>query len=191
MREFRIALTGGSSTGKTTLATALFSDEDFRRVVPVLVPEGARALLENLSPGALDLMDQAARRTFQRRYFAWKRDAEGSHRTYLADRSFVDLAATSIERDGANAGSDSADIVSACRELAANYTLHIHLPAAKIPFVHDGFREGDMPLHKRIAQRILSILNDWQLVYVSLRAADVPGRVAEVKALLGLGSRLI
>lgn len=182
MSVHRIALTGGSSTGKTTLAEALARDEEFKRIVPHFVPEGARDLLASIGDSALDSMTRDELRDFQRRFFEWKTKAEPVAGSYLVDRSFVDVAAVWFERDTFDqARSLQDELLVPCRVLSARYTLHILVTATGIPFENDRVRESDMTLHRRIGERIVTYLREWQLPHMTLRSSSLSGRIAEVK----------
>lgn len=179
--QCRIAITGPSSTGKTTLAEALMKDPAFEACIPTLVPEGARELLREQGYSSFDGLSREDLRGFQRRFLEFKRNAESGVERFLVDRSFVDVAAVWLERDTFDQSAAlQSELVGRCRELARSYTLHIHLPFGVIAFTDDGSRERDTLLHQRIGARILQYLDEWGLEYFTVRSTTVKDRVAEV-----------
>lgn len=181
IRQYRFALTGTTSVGKTSLANALMATPQFSALVDILIPEGARLLLGQLGYKNIDSMSLGQRRDFQRRLFAWQRDQESTTQSYLADRSFVDAAAVWVERDARGAPIRlQQELPSQCRRLARRYDLLIHLPNARIPFEYDGLRSADHDLHDRTATRIEHYLNAWNLPTITLEATLLEDRVIEV-----------
>jgi AAA domain-containing protein len=180
-RQYRFALTGTSSVGKTSLAHALMADPRFSALVEVLIPEGARFLLTQLGYKNIDSMNVERRRDFQRRLFEWQRSQESTTRSYLADRSFVDTAAVWVERDTHDASLLlQQELPSRCRLLARRYDLLIHLPYGRIPFEPDDLRLSEPDLHMRIATRIERYLSEWNLPTITPQATLLEDRVLEV-----------
>src|SRR5258708_39608971 len=91
-RQLRIAITGASSTGKTTLTKALMRDRRFSSIVETLIPERARTLLESLGHASFDEMAREELRDLQHRLFLLKLEEESKSDSYLVDRSFVDMS---------------------------------------------------------------------------------------------------
>ncbi|HMG75298.1 MAG TPA: AAA family ATPase [Pyrinomonadaceae bacterium] len=179
----RIAITGASSTGKTTLAEALIQHPWFSGLVKTMIPEGSRALLQSQGHAGFDSMTREELRDFQRLFFVWKREAESKVESYLVDRSFVDVAAIWMERDTFDQSLElQNELVLPCKDLAKKYTLHIHAPGMASSFHHNGVRESDLSLHRRIAVRVAQYLNDWKLPHLSLTSSTLDLRVREVRA---------
>jgi nicotinamide riboside kinase len=176
----RVAITGASSVGKTTLAHRLMLNSTFASAVGQFVPEGARELLTSSGFASFDQLTPNQRRDFQRRFFSRKADMESGLTRYLVDRSFVDVAAVWVERDTLDQPHEIQDeLVIPCRVLAERYILHILVEQA-VPFEADGVRESDLPMHRRVASRIKKYLEQWRLPHYCVRALDVDGRAEEV-----------
>lgn len=185
--DIRIAITGGSSTGKTTLLRALAADRQFRRHVPHVVVEGARELLlRTTRRRSMDEMSRDDFRAFQRAYFAWKEGAEEDLRSFVADRSFVDVAATWLERDTFDAPALQDELISPCRAYASRYTLHIFLPSGVLHYEADGLRESNGALHERIGTRIAAYLSEWKLPTLTITSTELGERVETVKRALNI-----
>jgi predicted ATPase len=187
MVNHRIAITGASSMGKTTLAVALMRNSGFRKAVKKYIPEGARSLLRRRGHTSFDAMTRDELRSFTRDFFVRKQQREARFDTYLVDRSFVDVAAIWVERDSFDLSDEiQNEILIPCRRLAQTYTLIVHLHARPFAFAHDGVRETDLVLHERIAARIGRYLRDWSLPCLTLQSSTVELRVEEVKTALGI-----
>lgn len=186
MPEHRIAITGSSSVGKTTLADALMRSSRFKSLATTFVPEGARPLLTSMGRTSFDLLTREELRDFQRLFFLAKQRAESQHNSFLVDRSFVDVAAIWIERDTFDLPDLQLELVAPCKVLAEKYTLHIHVPIGAVAFHQDGQRESDLELHRRVAKRVATLLEEWNLPHVTLKAATTDARVLEVLAMVGL-----
>ncbi len=179
----RIALSGASSVGKTTLARRLMQDPNFARAVGAFIPEGTRELLASLGFASFDELTPTQRRDFQRRFFSWKLETESELTRYLVDRSFVDVAAVWVERDTRDEPVEiQNELVIPCRKLAERYSVHVLIPQRPLPFQADGIRESDVSLHDRIASRIHTYLEEWDLPYYSVRGLDIEERAEEVCA---------
>jgi len=177
----RIAITGASGTGKTTLAEALMQQSWFSRLVKTMIPEGSRELLKSLGYASFDNLTRPELREFQRLFFLRKQEAESNLGSYLVDRSFVDVAAIWVERDTFDHSLEiQNELVIPCSNLAKKYTLHIHVPDETFAFYQNGVRETDMLLHRRIATRVRRYLHDWDLPNFSLESSSVEMRVEEI-----------
>lgn len=182
MTPHRIAITGASSVGKTTLARALMNDQWFRDVVPVLIPEGARSLLRSMGHTSFDGLARSELLDFQRRFFAWKQAEESRYESYLVDRSFVDVAALWLERDTFDLPQEvQNEMAIPCRQLASRYSLLVHVSPEAIEFEYDGERESDLDLHARVAARIARSLVEWELPYITVASPSLDARVEAVK----------
>lgn len=173
--DMRLAISGTSCTGKTTLWEALKVSSAFSNTACTFIPEGARELLIK---GRIPLvkMDAAKRAAFQRAYFRWKHDREFNAQRFFADRSFVDLAAVSLERDGET----EYDFVAECRRECGKYTHVFYMPDGVIPFVEDGVRIPDPRLHKRVSERIQALLDEWGIEFSRIQSTTHDDRVEEV-----------
>ena len=108
-----------------------------------------------------------------------KQRVESSLGRVIVDRSYLDLAAHWIARDG-NDDEETASYVGRCNELASGYDLHIFLPMGRIPFVADGERPEDMGLQRRINDNIEELLNAYTPNVLVLRCNDRKQCVGDV-----------
>lgn len=177
----KIAFTGSSSTGKTTLARQLMENEQFVGVVGEFVTEDARSLLQSLGHSSMDNMSRDELRRFQLRYLEQKLANETNRRKFLVDRSYVDVAAYWLVRDSFDLPIERQEsFANRCRELAGSYDLHVHFPFGVIPFASDGFRSESVDFHRRIADKIHELLNSWGISFISIESNDLPQRMQQV-----------
>ncbi|GAB3967434.1 ATP-binding protein [Plantactinospora veratri] len=182
----RVAFTGSSSTGKSTLAAALMKVESFRCLAPRYLPSEGKEILSEFGFTGLDSMTQDQTAFYELAYFARKVGREVDVDSFLTDRSFVDVAAYWLERDAAGRGAYIESLlVEPCRRLAHNYDLHFVLPMGMIPFEEDGRRSSDGEFHARIDARIRRLLDQWGIAHVEVTEAELPGRVEIVLKALG------
>ena len=182
----RIAISGSSSTGKTTLVEALFKQGVLGRFGLKVIWTDERAVLRAMGCQDMALMNVEQLCEFQRGYVRQKIDNETGGDDFITEHSYVDCAAYWVIRDQRlNAAEVSEDeLTTRCRQMAGQYAMHIVLPFGAVPFHADGCRSTDMDLHRRIARQISDFLTAWQLPHVVVQAADLPGRVREVTRVL-------
>jgi nicotinamide riboside kinase len=183
--EMKIALTGSSSVGKTTLVHSLTRLKRFNASIPNAVTADARALLRESGFHGMDAMTQEQTRAFQRRYFLRKRDSEAELTEFISERSFVDVAAYWMERDSNDASTTIDNFVEECRLQSLKYDWHFYLPFGLFPFESDGYRSEDLDFHRRIDWRIRELLREWRLVTVTLDTPIHSERVATVLRTIG------
>ncbi len=173
----RIAFTGASSTGKSTLARLLTSDAKFRTILPEFISVDARALLASKGFGSMDNMNREQLRDFQCTYLNQKIVIEAGRDAYLTDRSFVDVAAYWLERDAEGLSEcEVKEFVESCRYGARRYDLHFFFPTGLFPFTSDGYRSEEADFHKRIDAKITALIHEWEIDAVRLDMIDLETR---------------
>ena len=179
----KIALTGSSSTGKTTLANELMKSEMFAELVGEFIFEDARSLLRSLGHKSMDDMSRIELRRFQEAYLKQKSENEVGRNRFLVDRSFADVAAYWLVRDSFDLSYEIQEAFARqCRELALSYDLHVYFPLGQIPFDADGYRSENQDFHERIGSKIHELLNDWGMPYLTIESQDLEARVQQVLA---------
>lgn len=174
----RIAFTGASSTGKTTVAERLMDMPEFNRQVPIFLPSGGREILDGLGFRGIDSMSRSETAFYELSYFVRKLAREREIPAFLADRSYLDVAAYWLERDALHQSAYLQDLLlEPCRRLSHDYDLHFYFPADTIPFVPDGRRSLRMDLQKRVSNRIRQLANDWEIPLVVVKDPDLDRRI--------------
>jgi len=178
----RIALTGASSTGKTTLLKDLLVTPIFKQYGIVSVQIDVLEIINAMGIRA----DGAGTNCQDLRKFQWlllekKIDLESCLSSSISDRSTVDMAAYWIVRDAKGSLDAEGEIYLAkCREFALMYDFHVHLPFGAIPFVNDGQRPSSEIFNKKTCNIMRSLLDQWGLPYVCLNKSGRKERVDEV-----------
>jgi len=173
----KVAFTGASSTGKTTLANTLRKDPWIKSYLPLFITVDARSMLTSRGFQSMDQMPISDRRVFQVDYLSKKLALEEGQDNYLTDRSFLDLAAYWIERDAAGLKLSNADAyVDRCRHEIGRYDIHFFFPYGCIPFKSDGYRSDNISFHARIDSRIQNLITEWNVKVVRLDAVGLTKR---------------
>jgi len=178
----RIALTGASSTGKTTLLGDLLKTTIFNNAHIIKSQLNVRNILSEMGVRADGRNNnQQKRRRFQWELLEKKISLESNLGSFITDRSTVDMAAYWIVRDTVG-GIDTEDekYMKECHTYALKYDVHIHLPFGKIPFTNDGKRPTDKAYNEKSCRTIKELLQEWELPHISLEKTDPIERVTEV-----------
>lgn len=173
----KIAFTGNSSTGKTTLIKELFKYNDFKSFKLSFFTTDARSLLNAMGAKQMDLMTNTETIAFQKLYFQKKRDDELGKDNFIVDRSFVDVASYWLIRECKNDFSLAKDLVMKSKVLSMKYDIHFYFPYGIIPFKSDGYRSENEIQRKEIGSQIKIFLDEWNLRYISLDTSDLKKRV--------------
>ena len=187
IRDMRIAISGSSSTGKTTLVKALSKQGVLQRFGLEAIWTDERALLRAMGFKDTAAMKEEELRTFQTRFVQQKIENEQGRDNFITEHSYVDCAAYWVVRDRIQtpASVQEDDLTARCRQFASLYAIHILLPFGAVPFQPDGYRSTDVHLHRRIANQITQFLASWQLPHVVLQEPNLKGRVQAVADVLG------
>jgi predicted ATPase len=178
----RVALTGASCTGKTTLLndlleTALFKE---RGIKPIQLDN--RRILSGMDLRADGVgAERGRRREFQWKLLSEKKKLEINKFAYITDRSTVDMAAYWMVRDAEGAiDSEGEEYIAECKAFALQFDLHVHLPFGAIPFKADGQRPQDENFNKLTCETVLCFLDEWKLNYISLTQISLLARTNAV-----------
>lgn len=171
----RIAISGASSTGKTTLAKALSESSLAQELGIVFLASREREILNELGHYSMDLMTDAEQSAFQLKFYEWKYLNELNEEIYITDCSFVDVAAYWKIRDR---GIDQDSLIYSCKEMASRYDIHFFLPTGLINFDTDGYRSVNNSFHVDINNQIISFLQNWGINYYKLDTNNLLERIS-------------
>jgi hypothetical protein len=156
------------------------ADEIITSYAPLYITADARELLQERGFRNVDEMSMKQRRSFQHAYLDRKIERESHRQNYITDRSFVDVAAYWLEyTSGDDLKND--EFVCRCRDESRRYDLHLYFPSGLIRFEHDGARSLDPEVHRRIDERILTLLSAWSIRPLVIAAIDIDQRLALVR----------
>jgi len=179
----KIALTGSSSTGKTTLAKELLKNDLTKEHINNFITTDARLILQEMGHKSMDFMTQAESKIFQIKYFQKKKKLEDGANNYITDRSFVDIAAYWTIRDTSDNdknSEESHELMNECQLLSKNYDFHFYLPFGLFPFESDGYRSEDLIFHKKIDCAIINFLQQWKVNYAVLDCISIQERISSI-----------
>jgi deoxyadenosine/deoxycytidine kinase len=167
----RIAIVGSFSTGKTTLAEAVAEPLDLP-----LLPEAAREVAALGFKLDKDATPEVETLIFLKHFYN-----EMVHADFVADRSLVDVMAyagwvlDNQERRKETALFDECTKI-AQHHLRSQYTHVFYLPI-EFPIVPDELRPNDPGFQKEIDERIIGLLETYDVAYETL-TGDIPTRIA-------------
>lgn len=182
----RVAVSGSSSTGKTSLIDALERTGALAHFHLSRINTDERQLLESMGTRDTGSMPAEQLRAFQKEFLRRKVLNESGRDDFISEHSFIDIAAYWLQRDVASLGPVYVDdqMLDVCRAHVSCYDVHLYLPFGKIPFVPDGYRSLDMTLHRNIATKIEMLLDQWGAKYWIVGAAGLEDRLNEVTKVL-------
>ncbi len=174
----KIALSGTSSTGKTTLLNDLLLNRQIKEHVCQAAQIDTRSILTDMGLRADGFgCSSKSMREFQWRVLEEKQRSESKLASFITDRSYLDLAAYWVTRHNEH-DQETADYIDRCIEAAATYTTHIFLPYGRIPFSEDSFRPSDPVFLSNVSNTISSQLTESNLPHMTLAEADRDKSVA-------------
>jgi len=182
----KIAFTGASGTGKTSVAHHLLSPQ-FQTLMEVpLAGVDSRNLLDMLGLRRSESIEDDQYKVFQTMYFAQKVLIESEHEAFLTERSFVDgLVYWKMHCENNASPSENAIMHSLCYEQTMKYDYHFLFPTGFIPVEDDGYRHRDPEYHKKFELLLQSILREWEVRYTVIPRSDVSSRANFIMECLG------
>lgn len=176
----RIAFTGTASTGKTTLINEVLKYDEFKMLNLEFVPTDARLILDSMGFKSMDKMSVEQTSIFQKKYFYKKIDLEHNRKSFITDRSFIDIASYWLIRDCNNDFSKASQLIEVARNKSFNYDIHFYFPYGIIPFEDDGYRSRNEHQREQIGKQIIKFCIDWKINYITLDTPDLQKRVKVV-----------
>jgi nicotinamide riboside kinase len=159
----RIAFTGASSTGKTTLAKAI------NEKIPELeyITVDARKIINELNHINIDNLSEKEFLLFQKEWLSQKITQECKKKNFITDRTYIDAIAY-IE----NKNIDNELLLNTCLSRMKDYDLIFYLPFGRIPFQNDGYRSKNYDEYKNVDAIIQRLLNEQNIPFHIVNIAD-------------------
>lgn len=164
----RIALTGSSSTGKTTLAKEI---SKIRKTLKYLTVD-ARSIIESYNIINIDDLSNINFKLFQKEWITKKRNNELAMKDFIADRSFIDPLAYMEDRNIVDN-----ILEQECISYMDDYDIVFYIPFGNIPFKSDGYRFDDITRHEKIDKNIQTLLDKNKIKYYTIEDLSVEDRL--------------
>ena len=164
----KIALTGSSSTGKTTLSHGIASISDSLQYITV----DARSIIETFSIKNVDKFSNKDFKLFQKEWIRIKRKNELLIQNFITDRSFIDPLAYMKDR---NITDDT--LADKCISYMNDYDIVFYIPFGNIPFKSDGYRSDNLERHENIDKNIQLLLEENKINYYTIEDISVEDRI--------------
>lgn len=173
----KIALSGCSGAGKTTLATGISTTYN----IP-LIPEFARETLQEMGLKSLRNLDSSTSFLFQTKILEKKIEEESKHKSYISDRSYADNLAYYLRwccREMEEM--KNKNYYDKCIENLKKYDLVIVLPWMGIPYKKDGIRSTNIYYTYEMYTMTLGILCDQNINYEFINETSITERIQYFK----------
>lgn len=174
----KIAFTGASSTGKTSVAQSFFESDANRILGYSVINVDSRWLLSSLGLGLANNISSCDYRIFQTMYISQKLFTEKAADHYITARSFADCLAY-WRMHCANTATSSEDklIEALCRNMISRYDQHFFFPTGFFALQQDGFRHTGEEYHSQFEETLLDILNTEDVQFIRMPPAGITERV--------------
>jgi len=171
----KIAFTGASSTGKTTLAKAVEE-----KLLLKYINVDSRKIIDDLRHSNIDNLNEKEFLEFQKIWLNEKLINERSIDKFITDRTYIDAIAYMRNRNINNF------------ELFDNYIKKMdvydyifYLPTGRILFLNDGYRSKDEESNKNVDNLILELLEKNSIKYYKVVIPDLASSLEYILDIVG------
>lgn len=171
----KIAFTGASSTGKTTLAKALEKKFELK-----YINVDSRRIIDDLNHSNIDNLNKQEFIEFQKRWLGKKLINEKNINNFITDRTYIDAIAYMSNRNINNV------------ELFYNYIKKMdiydfifYLPIGRIPFLDDGYRSKNKESNKNVDNFIVELLEKNSIEYYKIIIPDLERSLEYILDIIG------
>lgn len=173
----KIAFSGASSTGKTSVSKKILSRIEKKIPKFRLLNVDARSILDLFPNKSVSAIDADIYRLFQSIYVGQKLHAETGEDAFLTERSFLDcLAFWKIHCQQYASSSESAVFENICTRHARNYDITFFFPTGLFSVRADGYRNISQSYHEEFQAVLLGIFKDQGTMFVDVPAGSVEER---------------
>lgn len=172
----KIAFTGASSTGKTSLATALYEK------IPKLdyITVNARSIIDSLNHSNIDKLNEKEFLLFQKEWLIKKNNQEKGKNFFITDRTYIDAIAYMENRNIFDEV-----LLNSCFTKMREYDFIFYLPLGRIAFQDDGYRSNNEDENKNVDAIIQRLLNDNKILYYRIDMSDFDKSLDYVLSTIG------
>lgn len=175
----KIAFTGSSSTGKTTLATALCDIGCVKYFINI----DSRKIIEKHNTKNIDDFTSENYLAFQREWVDTKKKSEEHFNDYITDRSYIDAIAYMKCKNMV----DQTLIGVALQEMK-KYDFVFYLPFGKIAFEDDGYRSRNNSFNAMVDEKILELLDYYSIEHYKVEASSLEQRIQYIQKIIKCNS---
>ena len=172
----KIAFTGASSTGKTSLARAL--QEKILNLEYITVD--ARKIIDSLKYSNIDDLNHEEFLYFQKKWLDQKKNQEKKNSFFITDRTYIDSIAYMKNRD-----INDEILFDSCLKNMREYDLIFYLPLGRIPFDDDGYRSNNEDENKNVDVIIQRLLSDNKILNYRINMSDFDKSLDYVLSIIG------
>ncbi|WP_151950684.1 AAA family ATPase [Aliarcobacter butzleri] len=173
----KIVLTGGSSTGKSSLANELYR----QKIVQNLLYVNIKQIIIEMGYNNIDDMNGNVFLEFQKRIFLQREILEDSLDNYVSDRGFIDGLAYLMAKN-----IDSKPFIKKYMKNILQYDYIFYLPGNCIPYQHNNFRSHSTYFNKLVDTNIKKLLLENNIKYYTLNEPNFDKRIKEIKDIISI-----
>ena len=168
----KIVLTGGSSTGKTSLSNELYKQKLVKNLLYIDIKE----IILEMGYNNIDNINGNVFLEFQEKIFIKRKILEDSLDNYVSDRGFIDGLAYLMEKN-----IDPKPFIKMYMNNILQYDYIFYLPGDCIPYQNNDFRSNSSYFNKLVDTNIKKLLLENDIKYYTLNEPNFDKRIKIIK----------
>lgn len=173
----KIVLTGGSSTGKTSLSNELYKQKLVKNLLYIDIKE----IILEMGYNNIDDINGNIFLEFQKKIFMKRKILEDSFDNYVSDRSFIDGLAYLMAKN-----IDPKPFIKIYMKNILQYDYIFYLPGDCIPYQNNNFRSHSSYFNKLVDINIKKLFLDNNLKYYTLNESNFDKRIKAIKDIISI-----
>ncbi|MFW2516356.1 AAA family ATPase [Aliarcobacter butzleri] len=173
----KIVLTGGSSTGKTSLSNEIYRQKLVKNLLYIDIKE----IILEMGYNNIDDINGSVFLEFQKKIFIKRKILEDSFDNYVSDRCFIDGLAYLMAKN-----IDPNHFINKYMKNILQYDYIFYLPVDCIPYQNNNFRSHSSYFNKLVDTNIKKILLEKDLKYYTLNEPNFDKRIKAIKDIISI-----
>lgn len=173
----KIVLTGGSSTGKTSLANELYR----QKLIQNLLYVDIKKIILEMGYNNIDDINDNIFLEFQKKVFLQRKTLEDSFDNYVSDRSFIDGLAYLMAKN-----IDPKPFIKIYMKNILQYDYIFYLPGNCIPYQNNNFRSHSTHFNELVDTNIKKLLLKNNIKYYTLNEPNFDKRIKAIKDIISI-----